>query len=718
MQKLAQNPEAVKNMTFDLKDPELGLLRNDGIEERHLKGAFSVDFEDTSQLAKGTATDVKFVDARSVSFDIKDQEDTIADAQKQITTLRDEKKGLQGELKSAQDELALAQRVIGGNAMQAYEQLTSRQDEITEALEGLDTQEAAYKEELSAEGTSPERKAELNHILKGIGEERKALTAEQQQHTEKLNKVQGPLLQRYALKDLPALQDKVEAKTEAIAAVDNKIKAQVRVVEGAVSPVSEAAKMPDKPAAADTAAAEEAVPVTPAAADDAAAADDVATPAGAEAVDAEAVQVGTRPELDALKAKPANHQAQQLKDMSTADQTTFVNSLSTEERAALKTEVEGFINKSESTSGARFRNANAKYKELLGVINGAPPAAAPAAADPAAADAGAAPVADAETTTNTTTTTTRTETRSSNVTVGQTGEEIPEGGLSRKSQPLKVNGAVVTKESFKSLAIQDKFDILMKADKEFLRDLLTSMSKEERSKIKTLARERISKYAGSTYSATATSKVRIQRNEDGTASFVTTHANGSQTVKAVSKEHQEEVERAQYILDIIAELDGEGSASRTTTRTSTTSSEGTTTTTTRRNTQPTEVDTSVATEGLRTVQYNVRPGETASSIAERQYGNRLRGQEILKLNPELEAEVKARAGDTEFIRVPLVTNSEPLVITILDKDEKALDDPVRNASPAQQQPAASRPRVVEEPVTPAPAAPQAEKPAPPPRAAS
>lgn len=730
IQKLAQNPESVKNMTFDLKDPELGLLRNDGIEERHIKGAFQVDFEDTSQLAKGSATDVKFVDAKSVTFDLKTSEDTIAGAQKQITTLRDEKKGLQGELADAKDELALARRVIGEGSQDKYAQLNARQGEITESLSQLDQKETDYKAELEAEDTTPERKAELRHVLAGIGEERKTLKAEQAQHAETLDKTHGPLLQRYALKDLPALEAKVKAKEQAIGEVDEKIKAQVKVVEGAVSPVAEGAKMPDKPAETEAAAKEtpeasEADEVKPA---DKAGEKVAAADADTE-VPEETIQVGPKPELAALKEKPAKHQAQSLKDMSTADQKAFIGSLSAEEKAALKTEVEGFIASTENTTGARFRTANTKYKELLAVVNGTSTTTSAASSTTTTAT---------KTESKTTTTTADTP---SNVTVGEAGEAVPDEGLTRKSQPLKVNGEVVTKSSFKSLSVQDKFDILMKADKEFLRDLLTSMSKEERSEIRTLARARLAKYAGSYSSNTSSSTVHIQRNDDGTASYVTTNASGQQTVRAVSKEHQEEVERAQYILDIIAELDGPDTSRASNSTTTTTTTDSSTTTTVNRNNQSTQVDTSASTEGLQTVKYRVTPGETASDIANRQYGNRLRGQEILRLNPELEASVKRRANgdEREYTRVPLVEDpKKELTITILHKDEKPLEDPVSHARPApavQQRPKVTEEKPVakpvekpaEKPVTPAPAAVERpkvteekpeDKPAPPPRATS
>lgn len=717
IQKLAQNPDEVKGMTFDLKDPELGLLRNDGVEKRHIEGAFQMDFEDTSQLAKGSAADVKFVDVKSVSFDIKDKEDTISGAQQQITTLRDEKKGLQRDLGSAQDELALAQRVIGNDALKQYEELSGRQSEIAESLEGLDTQEAEYKAELEAEDTTPERKTELRHILAGIGEERKALNSEKSEIGEKLSKDHGPLLQRYALKDLPGLQEKVEAKAQSIRDVDSKIKEQVGIVEGAVDPVAEGVSMPDK--AAEPAAENPDVAATPA-----------VTPAEtADEVPEETIQVGPKPELEALKDKPVKHQAQLLKDMPAADQKSFVSSLSTEERAALKTEVEGFIESTEATSGARFRNANTKYKALLEVVN-------------ESATSTQTTVAEEKTTTTTTVpaeTAAETPAAPSNVTEGAANEDIPEDGLSRKSKPLKVNGEVVTKSSFKSLAINDKFDILMKADKEFLRDLLTSMTKEERSQIRTLAKARVAKYASSFTGtvSSSSSTVRIQRNEDGTAAYVRTDANGRQQVTSITQSQREEMERAQYILDIIAELDGPEAGSSTTTSTTTTTTTNNNTTVNRNN--QTTVDTSVATEGLQTVEYRVRPGETANSIAHRQYGNRLRGQEILRLNPELEESVKRRAEGREYTNVELVDKGQQdLTITILHKDEQALDDPVRTSTPAVEQPVAARPKLVEEEVpapqpkttpqpaeTPAPK-PAAEhptltdedKPAPPPRAAS
>lgn len=698
IQKLAQNPESVKNMTFDLKDPELGLLRNDGVEERHIKGAFQVDFEDTSQLAKGSATDVKFVDAKSVTFDLKENEDTIAGAQKQITQLRDEKKGLQGELSDAKDELALARRVIGDGSQEKYEQLHARQGEIKESLASLDKKETDYKAELEAEDTTPERKAELRHVLAGIGEERKALKAEQAQHTETLDKTHGPLLQRYALKDLPALEAKVAAKEKAIGEVDGKIKDQVKVVEGAVNPVADDAKMPDKPTEtkAGEAKAEEVKPkaAEQAAADTAAKAEDKAKADTPEPE--ETIQVGPKPELEALKEKPAKYQAQSLKDMPEADQKTFIASLNADQKAALKTEVESYIASTESTSSARTRTANTHYKALLGVINGESSSTKTSSTS-----------SSTTTSTEKTTTTTKTEAAPGNVTVGDASESVDDG-LTRKSQPLKVNGEVVTKSSFKSLSIQDKFDILMKADKEFLRDLLTSMTKEERSEIRTLARARIAKYAGS-YDVTSTSTVRIQRNDDGTASYVTTNASGQRTVRAVSKEHQEEVERAQYILDIIAELDGPEAGASSTTTTTTSS----TTTTVNRNNQGAQVDTSASTEGLQTVQYRVTPGETASDIANRQYGNRLRGQEILRLNPELEESVKRRANgdEREYTRVPLVDDpKKELLITILHKDEKPLEDPVSHARPAT--PVQQRPKVVEEKPADKPVEKPAEKPAP------
>ncbi len=688
VQKLAQNPEAVKNMTFDLKDPELGLFRDDGITTDHIKGAFSVDFKENPT---GSAKQAIFIDATSVKFDLKEKEDTIQGAETRIDNLEGQKRGAQRNISRAEQKFDTAQRLLGEGSYEKYEQLTARQGEIKTALEGLEEDKTKYQAELKKEDVTPERKTELQRILSGIDQQVKELNAEQKSISEQLSEKKGYPLEKYALKELPGLKEKVDNARAADKTLDTQIAEQRQVIQDTKG--TTAAQTPAE---------------APANAEEAPAVDADEAP-----VDAEEVQIGNHPTLKGLKEKSPAAQAAELKVLSAEDQKTFVGSLSEEEQGKLKTEVEAVIKSTENATSARVRKSHTQHKELLQVINDTPaarpPAETPVTPDTSGTNADDTKVADGPTTPSAPATPAapavkdgKRATPNPDVKINEAADDVAEGELGKKSKPIEVKGKVVTLENFSSLTIKDKFEVLMQADAEYLEGLLRKMSRSERNQIRSMARaELTTKYAGAHTTSTAPdgTTYSVQKNEDGTSAYVGVH-NGKEVSRvSIPPADAERASRAQYIIDLIDKINAEEDG--TTTTTTPASPDDADTPAVSGNQSAGDVDIA-ASSGLKTEKYTVKRGETAASIADNLYGNKLRGVELLILNPELEKSVLERLeGDRTAVNTPLLSGDQTqLEIEVIKRGEKELPQSVINSHAAKTAETPERPKVTVEAASP------------------
>lgn len=683
IQRVANNAEASKNVTFDLADPQIGLYEDDGIEKRHLEAGFTLSVSEKSLLPKGQATTVKFVDVTSASFDLKEKETEISAHQKTIKETQGQLKELREEHTDTKDDLDTARRILGPDAENKLQHILERQPQITKELEQLDKDEANYKAELAKPDLKPERKTELERILRALPVERKQLQDENKKLSEQLNDKTGPLLQRTSLNDLHQLKQKVAAQTQKIGELEAKIQDELAKIKTIMDRPSPDAKPTDAP---NPAAKTDATPTTPKPEQTG----DGGDPNPAE----ESITVGGSVKFEDLKSQSPAHQASRLASLPAAQQKELLAQFSPDERAKILSETETSITRlqAEASSSRRDRQLEA-YQTLRSSIQQINAPTSPTKPADAPAPASSNTSTTTTSTTSTTTTSSSTTTASSGVTLGSASATLATGTITRKGQPFMHGGQAVTLESFKSLAMEAKFDILMKADSAFLRDLLTAMTKEERSQIKNMAQRVIDDFVRD-YGSQVT-VVNVTQSVDATISgTATTGATG--TKPTPSPEARERYERAQEIIRIINELDGTSSSTQTTQTTQTS--------------QTTTVRGRTLKEGE--FVYRVKPGDTATSIAKSQLGNEMYNYDIFNedRNQGLNQAMIQRKG-------PQVNRYNEDISQYKEYQELVLSrtpapPPPRSVAPRKEEP--QNPVVNEEaaPVTPTPAPKVVESPAP------
>jgi hypothetical protein len=172
----AANAEQLKNVTFDLTDPDLGLFDDDEITAKDLQHSFSLKLQED----KGTSSpSVSFVDASSASFDHrtavqaeKKAAEALKSAEKELEKLD---KNLEKALKN-RDEIA---ERIGHSSVAKLSEADERMQSITKNISELNREIRATEKQLRSDQLQPAEKRQLSLALKGMQAEREDLFTEQ-----------------------------------------------------------------------------------------------------------------------------------------------------------------------------------------------------------------------------------------------------------------------------------------------------------------------------------------------------------------------------------------------------------------------------------------------------------------------------------------------------------------------------------------------------------
>lgn len=630
IQRVAANAESAKNMTFDLADAELGLYTDDKIENRHLQGAFTLNVSDKAYLPAGQARNVRFVDVTSASFDLKEKETEISAHQKTIRETQTKLKELRETHADTKDDRDTARRILGPDAQQRLDRALERKGQIAQELEQLGKDESAYKEELKKPDLAAGRKQELERMLRALPEERRALTEERKQIDEDLEDNTGPLLQRTNLNDLKGLNERFTREEAEIKRLEAKIQEELGAIREVVDRPSADAPKPGSPAA------------------------DSST---GSLTGSEDVTVGPGLDIETFRQLPPGQQAQRVAQLPGEKQQALIAQMTPEERTKLATDTDKAIEGLASAQSTTEKRNLANYQTLKQNLQTATQTstttssetsqstsssstASQTASTTGSQTASTTSSATSQTATSTSsssqTTTTTTTTTSNSVSVGPAQQNLPAGALTNKDgQPLMVSGQIATLESFKSASMEVKFSLLMKANPNQLLDLLKSMTKEERAQIKTMAQQvvdnYVAKYGPPVAGVNTTAGVVTNTTVTSTASV-----SGSGRATA-SAEETAQYEQAQLIIRLINQLDGPGSTSSTASSTQTA--------------QTTQTQTIRGHQlAAHEYVYQVKPGDTATSIAQSELKNPLYNYDIFQRNQGLEQAMINRNQGRTFDR--------------------------------------------------------------------
>lgn len=667
IERVAQNPEAVKNNTFDLSDPDLGLRKDDGVTAAHIRGAFSLDMHRRALPEGQSHTEVRFVDVTKVTFDLKDKEERIAGVQKDIQALRPKLTEAKEGLDEVKSERAKAEEKIGSNAQNRLTELRTKIEDNRTMRTENQTRLEGYRSELahlkagvgSAEGAEKTRMQteiqRLERSIRGAEGQIKSLDEEHTKLQEQYKDKHGSFLgSKYSFEDLHRLNGKVTAAETKHQTLHDQVEEKVHLIKMIQDGTAPAAK----PAA------------TPAA-------DKPAPPASAkpaEAAPAEQPAVAPPADADAFKALAPKDQAIRLSTMEATEQRQYLATLDTSAKTQVQAQVTTFIENLRTTQvqTSETRQQLQAYERLNAELSGAPAAPAPEvvtptpgspAATPSAEEAVTTPAQPATTaatgTTSTTTTTTKTDKYTAHgITLGR-GMEAPADAITIEGAPFVLEGQVVTRSMFASLSSERQFHLLMRCESKDLKPLLTSITKEQRSAIRSMAAGVVQGFSAQVRAEYASGSVSAQTHGAVSAVSVT---RAQMSMYASS----EDIARAREIIRIIDELDGAPSGQSA----SVTQTQQTTTTTT--------------TLGADQYMYRVKPGDTARSVARTELKDEFRAQEIFRLNPQLEGQFRQQGvsnlHDKEF-------NSIQGLTEIILSRNPLDNDPVRNA-PRQAPPTA------------------------------
>ncbi|MBF2052996.1 MAG: hypothetical protein IGS03_05960 [Candidatus Sericytochromatia bacterium] len=631
VRRLAENADQLQGTTINLADPELGLGRKDEIKSSHLRDGFALSLKTTSTGTDANQQEVRFVDVDSVRFDLRDREN-----------LQEEMGEVNKNLSREERQQSSMASRIGNNAQDRLEMALARQGELEQKLARNEADLSRYQTELGETEAGTPRHLELERIVRGTVAEQAELKREQSTLNQTLSRGNPSLNQLHAQNQ----------KVEHLRAQKTELQAQLDAM--------------GQPASAES-------PATAAEPTDAAASETPADPASTD------IQVGRQStSLAELRELPPERQAAKLADMSPEAQRSLLAEMSETERGTVKTAVDKFLaNHADPTQlNTRQQQQVEKYTVLQQHLDAplygsgegtpeAPPAAeqeipvtgdqpaAAAADDDAAAPAAeqeipvtgsqpaqpAAPAAETDTPSArsaepagaTAATPAQPAARpaarpsgSSAVSSVEVSGDTPANALlDFRGKALQHNGQVVTLDSFQQIAdVQAKFDILMKVQDSQLRPLLASLPPEQRAQVRGMATSVVQ-------NRPAAHNPNIQVIHTGGSTVVTTASGKVLTFNNAPYSSPRDIQRANQIIQILDELE-----------------------------KP----------------YQVKPGDTARSIAEQMFGSPFHANAIFENNPGLQQAMVRNGQSTDslydadlsvyndFRRLNLVRGTAPQVM--------------------------------------------------------
>ncbi|PKL76065.1 MAG: hypothetical protein CVV27_12180 [Candidatus Melainabacteria bacterium HGW-Melainabacteria-1] len=628
IQRVAANAESAKNVSFDLADPQLGLFEDDGIAKRHLDGAFTLSVSDKAVLPAGQARNIRFVDVTSASYDLKQKETEISGHQRTIRGLQTQLKDLREKQEDTTDDRSTARRILGPDADSRLSQNVERRDQIAHEQSQLLDDEKGYRTELGQPDIKPERKRELERILRALPAEKSRLDTEHKKLLEAYEDTTGPLLQRYSLKELHQLNQAHSRQADQIKQLESQIQEQLGKIRAVVDRPAEASGTQPNPITEQTGDGPGETPAT--------------TPATqadgppATQPDPETVTVGAGIDLAELRTQPPSHQASRLASLPAEQQRAVIAQLNPEERGKLLEATEVFIERLSSTQSSRTQKQLENYKGLQQELKRqpdsppSPTADAPAETSAEATAPAPNPPANQPVTPPTTgaapaSATAASSTVSSDITLGTSQTNAPAGTLTSGGKPMLYQGTALTLSSFANLSVQAKFNVLMECDEKHVRELLTSM-KSQRGEIYSLAKKVVDDY-----NASLRASVAANPTAQGATRTVETHP--VQAIYHTSVEPPQVV-RAKLIMRIIEELDGLPSSETT---------------------APPQTAAPTAATGKRALAageyyYTVKPGDTPDKIAENEMGNKMFVYDLFDRNEGLNEAMTRRNQGRDFNR--------------------------------------------------------------------
>lgn len=603
IQKIAQNAESVKGMSFDLTDPDIGLMKKDGIEVRHIAAAFTMDVHDREDVPEGlrAATDVRFVDAE-VTFALKKNEETIASAQGSI-------KELNAELKELNSE---------------HDSSLSQQSKITRGLKRrFDDPQAELSRVLERKNAIPQKISEIKLEIESMKTEQKELKPEDARYRDLTLMIRGAEAELKTLalesKDINEQMDSGWTKLSELESANRTLATQESKITELKGQIEDQIEIVRQASGAQTAPSDEIIAKDP----------DPAADTVVEDVEDSAIQ--------SFLSLPPKQQASQLASKPEAERKALISQLSQEERTAIKSEVNTYIERLEDVSITKVRKEQRtkEYQTIIQELDTLPLAseAADEVVKPAAEES--IPIQEKPATP-----VSKPASKPAGISLDDSGPP-PADAITFNGKAMKLEGKVILKGDFVSLNAKQQFALLMDCDKTQVKDLLLSLGtgpegKQRRANIKQYAQQIVSDYRGSHDMSGAAPA--------GLASYTRPSSDGSAYVNAPpnpdapadipgfsSSEYMSEsyADRAQYILQVIREIDGDTQVSGPA------------------QTVPVTASGRVEYDPTKHLKYAVKPGDTARSVTEELFGSPKRTQEIFILNPGLEESMRSR-GKSNF----------------------------------------------------------------------
>ncbi len=187
IQATAANAEQLQNVTFDLKDPDLGLYDDDDITVKDIQHSLQLDYETT-----GTSnTSVSFVDVTGVRSDYKQASTNEKTKHDQFKNIQKTHRGLKSKLQAAQKRRdRIANRIGSKSAQRLLEtdnKIQQNQGKITELQNAIGN----VRSELSSGSAPADREREMRLMLRGMEMELKDLEKTQQNLRSELKEDHG-----------------------------------------------------------------------------------------------------------------------------------------------------------------------------------------------------------------------------------------------------------------------------------------------------------------------------------------------------------------------------------------------------------------------------------------------------------------------------------------------------------------------------------------------
>ncbi len=189
IQSTATNAAELKGASFDLSDPELGLAKKDGINQKHIETGFVLETRSGQLPSQG----VVFFDADAAKFPLKEAEVAVEDAKKEVKQAEKGFKKAEDKVDNAQ---YLRQRLVdflGNDSPKDLAEYQSRVSDLETGVAELKTDKASYQAELSGLQASSPRATELKRVIRGVDLEISESTKTLDKAKENISSKQGPL---------------------------------------------------------------------------------------------------------------------------------------------------------------------------------------------------------------------------------------------------------------------------------------------------------------------------------------------------------------------------------------------------------------------------------------------------------------------------------------------------------------------------------------------